>query len=91
MGGEGKGQDNCSALMGMTKWKKGNESEERMQKEGQLWREADEINFGLTESEAWPAGEISAQHTEQGSLAHKWELKLWVRRAQSIRQNLGEN
>lgn len=34
-----------------------------------------ELHFELGEFEGWHSGEIQAQG-EQGSLAHKWELKL---------------
>lgn len=53
-----------------------------MEKESQVWREDAELSFELAELEGWPSGEIQVQDTNQWSLAHKWELKLWVRRAE---------
>lgn len=43
--------------------------------ESQVWWRDAELHFKLGEFEGWHAGEIQAQ-AEQGSLAHKWELKL---------------
>lgn len=53
-------------------------------------READELHFGLSlRTGSQERSQLRAQN--RGLWHTKWELKLGVRRAQSIRQSLGEN